>query len=117
MVMSTGDLEFMRSSNEELMPDTCDILSVTRVSDGAGGMTETWGTATASVACRVDFVNSAIQLSGGGIQPYSRMVMILPYDTVITEANRVKWNGDTYSVTSPQSDSWQTLKKVDIHGI
>ena len=116
-MLSTNDLTWMRDSNEMLFPDTCSILSASGTADGYGGVIETWGTASASVACRVDFINGVVQLSGGGLQTFSRMTIAVPYDTTMTEDNRIVWNGGTYSVTGVQSDSWMTLKQAELHNV
>ena len=49
--LTAREVAQMQADAESLMPDTCTILSVAYTSDGEGGMTEAWGTATASVKC------------------------------------------------------------------
>ena len=110
--LTAREVAQMRADAEELMPDTCTILSVAYTSDGEGGMTEAWGTATASVKCRLDFITSHLSMGrevvvGGAVQPYTSAVLSLPYDTVITPANRVTVNGDTFAVKSVNDgQSW-----------
>ena len=89
------------------LPDTCSILAVTYTSDGQGGLTEAWGTATVSVACRFDPVTSREQLSGEAIQPFSRFLAFMPYDTTVTQANRLKWGSVEYNILGIDSTrSW-----------
>ena len=47
-MLSNAELTDMRDTIQDyLLPDTCNILSIARSSDGSGGFTEAWGTATA----------------------------------------------------------------------
>lgn len=116
--LSAADLSQMRDDIEELMPDTCTIQSVTLVSDGQGGMTETWATAYSSVACRVDFIRGKETLSSGAIQPYTTAMLSLPYDTVITTENRVVHDSVTYNVVSiNDGQSWNIVKRVVMEAV
>lgn len=51
-MISASDLVHMRIELEKSLPDSCQIQRATKVSDGAGGSTETWAT-VATVACRI----------------------------------------------------------------
>lgn len=113
--IDTAMLAAMRSAiSSELLPDTCHVLSVTKTPDGQGGQTTTWGTASANVACRVDVQQGRELISGGGLQPFSSVMLSLPYDTTITEANRVLHGGVTYAVVAPPNtdQSWIAVKRV-----
>jgi len=113
--LSSADLAGMRSAVEELFPDTCDILSLTIVADGQGGQTETWGTATASAKCRFDFVSGDEQMAAGAEQVYKRAMLSLHYDTVITPANRILYEGNTYNVISVNdTTSWIVAKRAEV---
>jgi len=110
-------LSAMRSAIGELLPDTCSIITVTRTPDGMGGQTETFGTASAS--CRLDVISGMETVIGGALQPYVRTMLSLPYDTTITEANRVVHGGVTYAVTAPPNSdqSWIAVKRVTLERI
>jgi len=110
-------LSVMREAISQLLPDTCSILTVTRTPDGMGGQTETYGTTSAS--CRLDVISGMETVVGGAVQPYVRTMLSLPYDTTITEANRVVHGGVTYAVvTPPNSDqSWIAVKRVTLERI
>jgi hypothetical protein len=99
-MLTTSELDQIRADIETLLPDTCDILSLTRTSDNAGGWSEAWGTATASVSCRFDFRNGRENVDNAELTPYSGAVLSLPYDTTITTENRVYFSSVTYAVTS-----------------
>lgn len=105
--LSAAELASMRAEVLYLMPDTCAILSATSAADGYGGYTVTWGTATASIACRIDSVRKSENQAGAALQPFHGYVLTLPYNATITTDNRVVYGGDTYNVLSVDSDkSW-----------
>jgi len=112
--LSNAELTAMRDVIEdELLPDTCDILSVTKTPDGQGGVTETWGTAYAGVAFRLDMKQGREMVSGGALQPFTEYVGSLPYDATVTNANRILHSGTTYAVTSVNNgQSWIAVTRV-----
>jgi len=104
--LTARELAQMREDIEDLCPDTAAILSVTRTSDGQGGFTETWGTASTTV-CRVDWKSGVESISGGAIQPIRTCTITMPYDAVVTEANRIQVGAQVYAVTAVDNDkSW-----------
>lgn len=114
-MLETNDLSYLRDALESLMPDTCTILSKTVTVDSSGGVVETWATVTTSI-CRVDEVSGMMPMEGGGLQPYSKQELHVPYDTVINADNEVIWNGKTYRIDPPTVNSWQSEKVAVIHG-
>ena len=107
---TSADLTWMREEVEKAMPDTCNILSVTQTSNGRGGFTESWGTASASVSCRADAMIGADSdtVVGASERVYDRYVVTVPHDTTIAEGNRIEVNGYTLSVNSvdhPKSEA------------
>ena len=112
-MLSTSHLNYMRDVLEQLMPDTCNILSVTRTSDGQGGMIDTWGTASASVICRLDPLPGKEIPVGGAVQPFKAYTLTLPYDTVIVEANRIELGTETFAVKSvDKQKSWAATRRA-----
>ena len=124
MMPDAYELTRLRADMESAaLPSTGDILSLTRTSDGRGGWTETWGTATANVACRLDLVRRNFgvgieSVKAASIKPYSTWILSLPYGTAITSANRFQFGTDTYSVIEVNANSsWipnvrATLEKI-----
>jgi head-tail adaptor len=114
MLPSVDELNQMRVSIEELtLPDVCNVLSLTRTADGQGGWTEAWGTAIASVACRLDARGGREALSADAIQPFSQWMLTLAHDVTVTAQNRIEHGGYTYNVVSLNTDaSWQACKRV-----
>jgi hypothetical protein len=116
--LSAGELAQMRADVENLLPDTCDILSVAYTRDGEGGMAEVWGTLTAGVACRLDYRNGSEVVAGGAVQPYSRAVLSLPYDTVLETTNRIYSGGVTYAVISVNNgQAWKVSVRAELEKV
>ncbi len=116
-MLNSADLAYMRAAIAELLPDTCNILSVTYSPDGMGGNTETWGTVSASVACRLDIQTG--QTSKGevviadSVRPFQQTILSLPYSTTILTSDRVEHGGFTYNVSRVNTDqSWIAVKRV-----
>lgn len=108
MLPSVDELSQMRTSIEELtLPDTCAVLSLTRTSDGQGGWTEAWGTAYASVACRLDAMGGREAVNAASVRPFSQWMLTVPHDTVATAQSRIEHGGYTYNVITLNADaSW-----------
>lgn len=113
--MLSSELEQMRSDINELLPDTGNILSVTRTSDGQGGWSDSWGTVTASVPCRIDAAASSGISNfqgneiprGGAVQAFGRWVATLPYNISIAVENRLECNGRTFNIIAVDTNkSW-----------
>jgi hypothetical protein len=116
--LSASELAAMRSAIAELLPDTATILSPTSAPDGYGGVTTTWGTATASVACRLDMKQGRETTSGGAVTPFTSYTLSLPHDATINESWRVVVSSVTYAVTSVNSgQSWQAVKRCDLERV
>lgn len=114
MSLDNADLTYMRDCIDDLMPDTCNILSVTSVSDGMGGFTDKWGTATASVSCRLDTQRGTYRDLDGSIRDYKKLVFSMPQSTSITTANKVEYGDDTYRITAINEGSWLGVRRVEV---
>src|SRR5688572_11073600 len=118
--IDTAMLAQMRSTiSGEMLPDTCNIVTITNAPDGEGGVTETRGTIGTAIACRLDVKRGREEVTGGAIQPYIKTMLSLPYDTTITEAHRVEHGGLTYAVIAPSNSdqSWIAVKRVELERI
>jgi len=115
-MLSSNDLSYMRDSVELLLPDTCYILTNAGTVDGSGGVTESWGTA-GTANCRLDTINGNYRNMAGAVQTYNKLILSLPYDTTITEANRVYYNSTTYQVTSVNDGSWLATKRAEVQKV
>ena len=116
--LTARELAQMQADIYDLLPDTCDILSVAYTSDSEGGLTEAWGTATAGVHCRIDYRSGRETLTGGATQPYSKAVISLPYNTAISLTNRVKSGGYTWAILSiNDGQSWQAVERAELERV
>jgi hypothetical protein len=111
-----GELTLMRAEIAKMLPDTCSILTLTHVSDGAGGWTDTRGTVS-GIACRLDYMSGsegvAENLSAGAVQPYSRFILTIPASVTVLPENQVLHGGLTYNVMAVNTDtSWITCKRA-----
>lgn len=114
--LTAVELAQIRADIAGLLPDTCDILEVTRTSDGAGSWAEAWGTATASVPCRIDFRSYGKEaMNAAALIPYKSGIISMEYDETITTSNRVLLNGVTYNITGVNNNqSWIGVKHVSV---
>ena len=117
-MLDTSALTYMRESVELLMPDVCNVLAVTEVNNGQGGITETWGTAYSNVKCRLDMKSGNMPVVGGAVQQFTSYMLSLPYDTVIDATSRVEIDSVTYAVTSiNDGQSWNVVKRVTLEAV
>lgn len=116
--LTARELAQMQADIYDLLPDLCDILSVAYTADSEGGFTETWGTATAKVHCRIDYRSGRENLIGGAIQPYSNAVLSIPYNTAINSTNRIKSGDYIWAVKSiNDGQSWKAVKRVEMERV
>jgi hypothetical protein len=113
----TKEVEEIRDDLQTLLPDECNILSLTRSSDGQGGWSEAWGTATLLVSCRLDFIGGGESITNSALQPYTRAIVTLPQDTTISAQNRIEHNGNVYSVQSVNLGSWLGVKRAMVQKV
>lgn len=118
-VLSTADLTMMRDVIEELLPDTCNILSESLTPDGQGGVTSSWGTAGSAIPCRIDQPTGRqfgdLIPVAGAVRKQQQFILSTPYDTVIVAGNRVETGGATYAVVSANVGvSWKAVARATL---
>ncbi len=116
-MLPAAELDQLRADLETCLPDTCNILSMTRASDSQGSWIETWGTASLTVACRLDFILGGEAVTAGALGPYTRAIVTLPQETTITAQNRVEHDGNTYTVQAVNLGSWLGVKRATVQKI
>jgi head-tail adaptor len=113
IVLNSRELTSMRDAVEDLMPDFCNLLTLTIASDGQGGGTQTWGTAYAAVKCRLDYVSGLETNRAGALNPFTGWVLTVPQSQTITAAYRVEHSSNTYTVQSvSEGGSWLACKRA-----
>ena len=118
MTLSAEELAAMRDALDDLLPDTCHLLTATRTPDGQGGVTAEWGTVNANVSCRMDMRQGREVVAGGALQQYVSYMLTLPYDTTVTQSYRVEHNSVTYAVKSVNTNqSWIGIKRAELERV
>lgn len=113
--LSAAELAQIRADINTLLPDTCNILTRTLTPDGQGGNSEAWGTATASVACRLDPIRGREVVVGENMQPFHNYMLTLPHGTSIDEGGRVEVSTDTFTVVSVDATkSWSASVRAEV---
>lgn len=109
----TSDLKKMRADQEKLMTETVYVQSRIKVSDGAGGYTETLNT-VATVKGRVAPNSQAGRegIIGGKITPIAEYVITLPWDTEVSGSNQLQIAGTQYEVVKVEECSEKTALRV-----
>lgn len=117
-ILNAADIAYMQDTIADMLPDVCNILSEALASDGQGGQTSTWGTASTSIACRLDEQtgtrnNQLVPAAGAGLREAHRFILSLPYDTVIGANDRVEIGSYTYHVVSVNDRiSWEAVTRA-----
>jgi hypothetical protein len=95
------ELELIRSDLSELLPDTCRIERPT-TTNTFGSISQTWGTAVASVACRLDPDNVQSQTGQVALREtgIARYTVTFPYDTDVRDDDRIVHNSTTYNIVT-----------------
>lgn len=116
--VTSAELTQMRADIlDNLLPDTCNILTVTRTEDGEGGWSESWGTASTGVNCRLDGLSGRENIAGAAVQPFHSYVLTLPWDTTITTDYRVEYGTVTYEVKSVKTGSWMVCTRALLEAV
>lgn len=118
MMPSAAELAQMRADLEAMtLPDTCVIQSVTQVSDGQGGLVDTWA-ASGTVACRLDNLSGSRRPVGQSVQPFTSWTLTVPQSMAIDFSNRVVVNGFTFAVIAVSDvGSWIACKRAALEWI
>ena len=118
--LTDSELTAIREAIAELLPDTGGaVLEVTFASDGMGGLTQNWGTVTASLAYRLDPLSGVEVMAGMGVQAFQGYQLTLPYDTTISTNNRFQdSSGNQYSViTVDPHKSWKASVRAKVEAL
>lgn len=112
MSLSANQLAIMRADLLTLLPDTCQIISLTLTPDGSGGMVSTEGTVTA--ACRKDTKTGNFVALDGKVETGRKEMITLPYDTTVNDNDLIVHNSVRYNVVSITDGSWMVSKRVEV---
>jgi len=102
----------LRNRQLAWMPNICRVQRKTQIDNGAGGFTDTWSTVV-SCACRIGISGKspeerAIADRIGVELPYT---VTLPYDTDVTEKDRLVVGTRVFQVLGVLVGSFETARK------
>jgi hypothetical protein len=97
-ILSDAELVALRAFNEENLPDLCEVLEETSVSNGAGGFVKTWAV-VATYPCRGGKAVARVQEVAGGAGTVEVVVwpLTLPASARVSLTQRVRHLGDGFS--------------------
>lgn len=112
-LLSDADVDAMRSTLVESLPDSCVIQNATSGDDAGGGGSMTW-TAAGTFACRISPLAADERTRGERVSEDSNWVITLPGTTSIQNASRVIVNGGTFNVSAARErGSWEISRRVE----
>lgn len=112
-MLTDSELEAMRATVVESLPDSAVIQTSGWVSDGGGGGTTGW-TNAGTVACRIAPSAGADEgETGERITATGRFVFTFPAETAVTTNSRIIHSGGTFNVENVRSRSWNTATRVE----
>ena len=112
-MLTADELADMQTVQEDAQPATATIQRFTRVSDGAGGQTETWATAS-TASCRVAPSGRAPEerAIAERMSAVSIWTLTLPADTSVLVADRIAVGTRTFEVVAALARSYETARRV-----
>ena len=117
MVMSAGQLSFMRHTQGLFFPDTCTFEAPSTTRDAIGGETESWSDTYTGVPCRLSRGDTLLGMTIEGAQVVSGTAwkLTIAYDQEIDPRWRVLHEGVYYGISHIfQGQSWATATRVDL---
>lgn len=111
-MLTDSELEAMRATVVESLPDSAVVQTSAWVSDGGGGGTTGW-TNAGTVACRVAPLGAGEGETADRITATGRFVFTFPAATSVTTNSRILHSGGTFNVESVRSRSWNTATRVE----
>lgn len=106
-------VEFLRGIQAQYLPDVCTIQRVTETSTG-DGVSSSWATHLAGVACRVSPLAASANESlgaAGGLQAVAQWTVWLPALTDVTVRDRIVYGSRTFEVARVGERSFETVRE------
>ena len=98
-MLSAGDIHLMRATVDRAMPGTAVVTTLSQVSDGMGGQTDSYA-ATGTVSARVDYMSAEEAEIAGRLAERASYVLTVTHDAGLTETDRIVHASGTYEVTA-----------------
>lgn len=103
-ILSDSELADLRTEIVGLLPDTCRIERPT-YTNVKGKTVETWGTAVASAACRIDPLRQNVpSIVANQEQGGARWQLTLEWDADVKDGDRIVANSKIYQVEQLHED-------------
>lgn len=111
MLLSQRDLDWMRSVQNDHMPDTCTIERPTRVSDGRGGYTTSYVAVYTNIPCRF-WISSGTSGTSTETRHWGEHEMAVTESFIITRWDRDVRNEDRVTWTERDAVGTRVLQVV-----
>ena len=112
--LTAEELASAREEAEGYLPDLVQIHRLTRVSDNAGGWSETWAPHGDPIPARLDFGDARYGAGETGVPAQAGVldagILKVPTDADIQEADRVEIQGRLWEISLVRLASWGVLR-------
>jgi len=113
-MLRSDELDGLRTDALAALTDSCDVMRAARVSDDAGGVTETWAS-EGTVACRLVPARSAREdVAGGAVASITRWAVLFAHDADVMASDRLEIGGVTYEVVGVGVGSESAVMRADV---
>lgn len=110
--MNTKYLARLRKVAERNMAATATIKRLTKISDGAGGYSQSWATASSPACAASTQMGQAEQQLAARLSIVNAWVVRLPAATDVRPADRLVIGSDTLEVVHASAGTWETVRMV-----
>ena len=117
VLLSNSELELMRATQLEAMPESVTIVHPTMADDGQGGYTIS-GCTTTAYAGRLSLVRGNEEIAPGRFSVVSRPMLTLPHDATVSASDIAYVGGLKYRITFiDNAKSWSTAIRANVERI
>lgn len=121
-MLDQDEIDDMRETMREAMPDLATVQRKQVVSDGGGGETETWTDLAPNVPCRFSPVaggeagtERGRATVGGRAVDESTHIVTVEAERDVTERDRLLINGEVYEVLLVRRrDHWELSRRLEV---
>lgn len=116
-MFTATDIAGMRETAEAAMPNTATRLTLSTASDGAGGVTETWGTASTAIPCRISSapLSARVGLEGERFTVHDLLILTIPHDQAIALTDHWVVEAITYRVMAiDDAGDWRSARRAEV---
>lgn len=113
-MFSTGELTRLRAMQEDFLPDTCTIQTLSTARTSRGGTSESWANTYTNVPCRLAVTTRVAgeQQLGDRVQSVTYVLLTILRTQAVSPRDRVIKDGVTYEITSVSDGRTDALAKT-----